>query len=168
MRSPTHRLFFISGCISLLICAAPLVCAQKVNVSANGTTTLHSHIGDSKAEVTIRTHEVPNGSPSSPAKPRDLPCTMSRFPCVVVDSLAFAVDGKSLFVPRSLVCDISDVLTAELKNRGNAWSLSLNGGDASESYSLNIEFDKSFIHRRTLFDGESGQRLQETIFYEPE
>lgn len=155
-------------CLVLLGAARPLLLAQRTNVSANGSTRLRGRAGGSTAEVLISTHEVANGTPNSPANPRDLSCTMSRFPCIVVDSLAFMVDGRSLFVPRSLFCDTSDVLTAELKRRGNVWALLLNGGDASESYSLTVEFDKNSVHRRTLFDGESGQKLQETIFYEPQ
>jgi hypothetical protein len=156
-------IFFVVVCWT---CATAL--AQRANVSANGKTTVDGNFANSSVEVVLTTHEIRNGTPASPSKPQDSACTMSRFPCIALDSLSISVNGQPLFVPRSALCDLSDLLTAELSHHNSAWTLRLDGGDASESYWLNIEFDKSSIHRRALFDRESGQKLQETIFYDPE
>jgi hypothetical protein len=91
---------------------------------------------------------------------------MSRHPCSVVDAIAVSLKGKALFVPRSVFCDLADVNTASLKAAASGWVLTLVGGDASESYGLAIEFDAQHISRRTFTDGESGQKLQETKYYQ--
>ncbi len=87
-------------------------------------------------------------------------------PCSVVDAIVVAADGRKVFVPRSVFCDLADVNTASLKTAEHGWVLALAGGDASESYALTVEFDAQHISRRTFTDGESGQKLQETNYYQ--
>src|SRR5580704_15805758 len=78
-------------CAVMLIVTAPRDSAQKeVTVSASGNTSLAIQSGSSKVRVTISTHEVQNGTPSKPVKPKDSACTMSRMPCSVVDAIVVA------------------------------------------------------------------------------
>lgn len=150
----------------MLMVTVPRVSAQKeVAVGPGGDTSLTIQSG-SKVRVTISTHEVQNGTPSKPVKPKHSACTMSRMPCSVVDAIAVTVNGKPLFVPRSVFCDLADANTASLKAAASGWVVTLVGGDASESYGLTIEFDAKHISRRMFTDGESGQKLQETNYYE--
>jgi hypothetical protein len=151
----------------LLMFAAHLAAAQQgTHVAPSGKTTIDLRSGTSKIQATFSTHEVQNGTASSPVTPKHLPCTMSRIPCSVVDAVNMKVDGKALFVPRSVFCDLADVNTASLRTAGKGWVLTLIGGDASEAYELTIEFDAERVSRRTLTAGESGQKLQETNYYE--
>ncbi len=151
----------------LLATAAHLAAAQQdTHVTSSGETALALGSKNSGVRVTISTHEVQNGIPSKPVKPKHSSCTMSRHPCSVVDSIVVTANGKKLFIPRSVFCDLADVNTASLKTAEHGWVLALVGGDASESYGLTIEFDAQHISRRTLTDGESGQKLQETKYYQ--
>jgi hypothetical protein len=162
------RLFSMMYCLALLI-TVPLSFAsaqQGTLVAASGETTLAIGSASSGVRVTISTHEVQNGTPSKPVIPKHSACTMSRHPCSVVDAIAVSLKGKALFVPRSVFCDLADVNTASLKAAASGWVLTLVGGDASESYGLAIEFDAQHISRRTFTDGESGQKLQETKYYQ--
>ncbi len=154
-------------CALLLTVAASFAAAQQgTHVVSNGETPLALNSNRVRVRVTIRTHEVPNGTPSQPVTPKRSPCTMSRHPCSVVDAIAMTVNEATLFVPRSVFFDLADVNIAWLKTAGHGWVLALVGGDASESYGLTIEFDAQHISRRTLKDGESGQKLQETNYYQ--
>jgi len=108
---------------------------------------------------------VKNGIPSKPVVPKHTACTMSRMPCSVVDAIAVSVNGEALFIPRSVFCDLADLVAASLKMTGQAWVLTLAGGDASESYGVTIEFDATSVHHRTLTGAEAGQKLQETNYY---
>ena len=151
----------------VLLCSpCATAAAQEVHISPNGRTNVTTHFANSTVEVVLNTHEIQNGTPANPVKPQDSSCTMSRHPCIVLDSLAVSVNGKPLFVARSVFCDLADVGTAELNHRGDAWELTLVGGDASEAYSVMIEFTNKFIRHRTLLDLESGQKVQETTYYQ--
>jgi hypothetical protein len=153
-------------CALLLIVAASLTAAQQdTHVTSSGETALSLDSKSSGVRVTISTHEVQNGIPSKSVRPKHSPCTMSRHPCSVVDAIVVTANGRKVFVPRSVFCDLADVNTASLKTAGLGWVLTLVGGDASESYGLTIEFDAQHISRRTFTDGESGQKLQETNYY---
>jgi hypothetical protein len=153
-------------CWVLLAMGAQLAAQVGTHVAATGETVMTLGSKNSGVRVAISTHKVQNGEPSSPVAPKYSPCTMSRYPCSVVDAIAFSVGQEKLFVPHSVFCDLADVNTASLKTSGPGWVLSLVGGDASESYVLAIEFDARHISRRIFTDGESGQKLQETNYYE--
>jgi hypothetical protein len=151
----------------LLIATALPVSAQKeVTVDSTGDTSLAIQSGSSKVRVTISTHEVQNGTPSKPVKPKHSSCTMSRMPCSVVDQISVTVSGKPLFVPRSVYCDLADLGGASLKASGRGWSLTLVGGDASESYQLVVDFNSQSINHRTLTALEAGEKTQETNYYQ--
>jgi hypothetical protein len=162
------RLLSMIYCSTLLIAmTAPFAAAQQsTHVASSGETALVLGSTSSGVRVTISTHEVQNGIPSKPVTPKHSACTMSRHPCSLVDAIAVTVNGEKLFVPRSVFCDLADVNTASLKTAGHAWVLALVGGDASESYGLTIEFDAQHISRRARTDGETGQKVQETNYYQ--
>jgi hypothetical protein len=151
----------------MLIVTVPCVCAQKgVTVDPSGDTSLAIQYAGSKVQVTISTHEVQNGTPSKPVKPKHSACTMSRMPCSVVDEISVTINGKPLFVPRSVYCDLADLGSASLKASGRGWSLTLVGGDASESYQLVVDFSSQSINHRTLTALEAGEKTQETNYYQ--
>jgi hypothetical protein len=150
----------------LLSVTASLAPAQQsTHVASSGNTVVGLSADGSNVRVTISTHEVKNGTPSKPVIPKHSACTMSRMPCSVVDAVAVSVNGEALFIPRSVFCDLADVGAASLQTTRKGWVLTLTGGDASESYSVTIEFDATSVHRRTLTAAEAGQKLQETNYY---
>lgn len=140
--------------------------AATVPVKSKGETILQSTLGKLKVEVNIRTHEVPNGSPAYPIKPKDTACTMSHYPCNLVDAINISVNKVTLFVPRSAFADLADLGTAELVMEKGKNILVLEGGDASESYIVKIGFTSKFVTSRTLVDAEfPDDLLQETVYH---
>lgn len=110
-----------------------------------------------KVRVKIGTHEVQIGEPSD-ERPDIIrsACTYSRYPCSIVDYIDISVNDKPLWVPRSVFCDLADLNTAEVKFWQNEITLILNGGDASESYMVEIEFDAKGLKRRRILPSELG------------
>ena len=155
-------------CVCFLIFGQlqPNARAAAVPVKSKGETTLQSTLGKLKVEVKIRTHEVPNGTPANPVKPKDSACTMSRIPCSPVDAIKISVNKTPLFVPRSAFADLADLGTAELAVENGRNILVLEGGDASESYIVKIAFTSKSITRRTLVDAEfPDELLEETVYH---
>jgi hypothetical protein len=118
-------------------------------------------------EVTINTHElqIGNASDKGPSAIQSS-CTYSRYPCRLVDSIDIAINGSALFIPRSVFCDLADLSNAEIKEGRDGIILALYGGDASESYVVEIEFDENSVKRRTLSSSLlPDQPLQETTYH---
>jgi hypothetical protein len=137
-------------------------------VAARGETTVSGTFGKLSVQVRITTHELQIGRPSDtrPAV-NHTNCTYSKYPCSIVDSVDIIVNGHPLFVPRSVFCDLADLNKATIiKATENQTILRLDGGDGSEGYIVNIEFDGSRVKRRTLSSGTlPEQPLQETTYH---
>ena len=141
---------------------------EKKFVVPNGETVIVAKSAKLNVRVKIITHEVDIGKPSDkrPEVNRSS-CTYSRYPCSIVDGIDISVNDKPLFVPRSVFCDLADLINAEVRIEQNKSILTLIGGDASESYIVKIEFDKDRIKRRSLAPGEApNEPLQETTYHE--
>src|SRR5712691_10668789 len=94
--------------------------------------------------------------------------TLGQFPDTVrvIQKLQITVNGSPIFVPRSTYADLLAVRQAEVSLAGRTPTLQLSGGDASESYLARIEFDKSTVKRRAMFNpAMPGKPLQETVYY---
>jgi hypothetical protein len=114
------------------------------------------------------THQLSIGSASDlPPKRRTSSCTYSRIPCALVDTVELKVDNRDVFVPRSVVADLSDVNTARLRllARGR-FELVLHGGDASEAYEAHIVFDRQRVLERTIVAGEAGVPSEHTNYFD--
>ena len=75
------------------------------------------------------------------------------------------IAGKSVFIPRSVFADLSDVNDAKLIMQKGAYVLLLTGGDASESYIVKIGFNSQRVTYRSVTSGEFPQHpLQETFY----
>ena len=136
------------------------------HIAEAGETRVMFSDAQNKVRVTIRTHEVQNGTPAKPHRPKDSACTMSRMPCSVVDAIEIDVDGRSVFTPRSSFCDLADVTTSAIERGGKGWVLTLDGGDASASYVVKVEFNNTRVVHRTMWSGlDSSDKLQETTYY---
>jgi hypothetical protein len=102
------------------------------------------------------------------AKQGAKPFNTGYVPKSYVERIGITVGGTELFVPRSIFCEMFDVHNAEIRLKQKTGVLALEGGDASESYWVEIEFDATRVRRST-----SGSSLlpknkvgQETIFHE--
>jgi hypothetical protein len=135
-------------------------------VVSQGETLLDATAGNLAVKVKIKAHEIQIGKPTD-ARPISIEsnCTYSKYPCSVVDQVNIAVNGNQIFVPRSAFCDLADLSRARISFEKNESVLSLEGGDASESYIVKIKFDAIRVKRRTLSSGTQPKKpLQETIY----
>jgi hypothetical protein len=139
----------------------------STRVASQGETLIVATAGKLKADVRIKTHLVQIGKPSDPRPAAiESSCTYSKYPCSIVDRLDVTVNGAPIFVPRSAFCGLADLNTAELKPVDKGAILTLNGGNASESYIAKIEFDAAHVKRRILSSAmEPNQPLEETIYH---
>lgn len=136
-------------------------------IASSGETAFTAMTGDLKVRVTVKTHEVMIGKPSD-SRPTviESSCTFSRFPCSVVDRIDISVNGVALFVPRSAFCDLADLSGGEVRADKKQSTLTLYGGDASESYIVTIGFDSTGVkHRRLASRTSPRQPLQETVYH---
>lgn len=99
--------------------------------------------------------------------PRLPMCAGTTNPCRGVERLQIVVNGRDLFVPVSSFFDLSDLRDGKIVISGNEAVLSLKGGDASESYQVNIKFNGGRVISRALFSMLTpGEPLQETTYHE--
>lgn len=134
-------------------------------VRASGETTLTATADMVRASVSITTHTLNIGVPQDePPQIRASNCTYSRYPCSLVDRIAFSVDGKNVFAARSVFADLADIDRANLTSNGGDFILSLECGDASEAYNVTIRFNGIQVQVRKISDPSNGYVLQETRY----
>ncbi len=140
--------------------------AKPIHVKGRGETVITARSGKSAVAVKIGTHEVDIGRPSD-ERPEILrsACTYSRYPCSVVDYIDITVNEKSIFVPRSVYLDRGDINDAKVTRMKNAWLLTLRGGDASESYFVEVIFDSVRVRSRAVLV-RPHRALEVTKYYE--
>jgi hypothetical protein len=82
-----------------------------------------------------------------------LPCTGSKTPCTLVDSLRIVVDERALFVPRSIRLGLADLSSVELfvgsKNENS--KVVLYGGDAAEAYFVVVTFSSTRVLKKAVY-----------------
>jgi hypothetical protein len=84
-----------------------------------------------------------------------------------VERIEIMVGGKQIFVPRSVFLELFDLYNAEIRLGPKKVVLALDGGDASESYWVKIEFDAKQVKRRTSGSGMlPGKVGEETIYHQ--
>lgn len=134
------------------------------NGSVNATVNLNS----SKITILLSSHIVDIGRPSDPfPRHRTNNCTYSAYPCKLVDALELKVSGRPITIPRSVFSDLADVGAAQITTIGaGKFQLVLDGGDASESYTVKIIFDKHRVRERIVVGGESQQVSERTLYYD--
>ena len=162
----------IRGLLSIFLCAvmschaAPLNRGQ-VRLVQQGETDVTSTFGKINVSVKIVTHEVDIGKPSDGRPKKNLSsCTYSHFPCVVVDNIEISVNGIDLYVARSIYADLADLENANLRQKkGGQFVLALRGGDASESYTVEITFDKKSVKKREVMSNLNAQIMQRTDYF---
>ncbi|WP_157128350.1 hypothetical protein [Cupriavidus sp. USMAA2-4] len=166
MKNLLREVFGIFLCAAIFSSEASSV-GNRINVATQGVTDVSATLGKNQISAKITTHEIDIGKASDTLpKKRLTSCTYSRFPCSPVDSVEISVNGNSLFVARSVYADLADLIDASLRQNGNGnFLLTLRGGDASESYTIEIMFDKGLVRQRRLIDNLNKQVLQRTTYF---
>ena len=84
----------------------------------------------------------------------------------VCSELIISVNKRRIFVPRSTFSDLVGVRKAEITVEGNMGALRIYGGDASESFVVRIDFDKTKVMRRALFSSSFDRKpLEQTTYH---
>lgn len=164
------KIFF--GLLGIVLCTT-MVCnaapraASETKIALKGVTDVAAAFGKTQVSVKIATHEVDIGKPSDPRPEKILSsCTFSRIPCSPVDYMEISVNGNALFVARSVYADLADVGVASLRQKKKGqFVLTLGGGDASESYTVEVTFDENLVRQRTLMSNEARQVMQRTTYF---
>lgn len=160
--------------ILFLLCVAAQGQARRdirsARISASGESTLETKLAGTTIRVVVSTYIIDLGGyiATPPATgTAQTNCTYSRCPCSQVRNIAIWVGDKRLFVPRSVFADSTDLGTMSLAFKSGTSILTLVGGDASESYSLKVYFDRKGVKKREIYDLESNSLLEETTYLTP-
>lgn len=153
--------------IALVLCGQFCFAQSRGSkVSPTGETTVSALLGKSKAEAIFRTSTV-QISGTEEKNRRFAQCTYSRVPCSLTEQVRVLIDGSEVFIPRSAYADLGDITTAEFALSDKQVTLTIKGGDASESYIAKLLFGKDGLSERRLYSGEDDQHpLQVTHYYQ--
>jgi hypothetical protein len=166
MKKIFHGLLSIVLCTVMFCYGAPLS-AGRTKVFSQGVTNVTAAFGKTRISIKITTHEVDIGKLSDKWPQKRLSsCTYSRVPCSPIDYVEISVNSNALLVPRSVYADLADVAEASVRqNKKGQFALILGGGDASESYTVEIIFGENLVSQRIFMDNESGQVMEKNIYY---
>ena len=118
--------------------------------------------------VVLSTNKIDiGGSDQTPPQVRKTSCTYSKFPCSQISNLNISVNGKKLFVPRSVFADRTDVGTMNLSGADGINVITLVGGDASEGYTVKVFFDGRRVKKRELYSNEANSLDEATTYFRP-
>lgn len=133
----------------LMICC-DVLSSTEIKVTAQGKTELSAIFDNSRILATFWTRTIDIGAQSDVYPERKFTnCTYSRNPCSSVELIEIKFNDEDLFVSRSIFADLADINTASVKKKGkDQFILTLNGGDASESYTVDITFNKISVKER--------------------
>ena len=149
-------------CLLLIQCSHMLAQNHASKINSNGETTVSVVVAKAKLIALFQTSSVEVSNDDK--IPRLPQCTYSRVPCVIVRQLKIFVNGVEVFIPRSVYADLGDLQSAEFSQKDGLYTLTLTGGDASESYIARIAFDKQ-IRERRLYSAEDRAHALETTRY---
>jgi hypothetical protein len=82
-----------------------------------------------------------------------------------INSFSIKVDGKSIYVPLSAVCDIYNLKSAELTSVGTGnYRLTIKAADGAESYKVTLAFNSELINGRTVSPISTDFILEKTSY----
>jgi len=140
--------------------ASPLVAQQSVTLLGD-VATLAQSVPGFRAEVVLRSRRASAADVYPEMAPGQVPD-----PVRVVQSLRITVNGRALFVPRSVYSDLSEVRSAELTVSKLDGQLTVRGGDASESYFVRIDFNAQALLSRSLYSSLTPSApMQQTRYF---
>lgn len=140
---------------------------SSFSVKPIGTTESTVRIKAATIVIRVVTEEKRIGKSFVSHEDRKSSCTFSRFPCSLVNRLNISVDGRNIFVPRSVFADLSDLSRASLTENEGVFTLKIAAGDASEAYTAVIKFNSKRVMERSVTDPtNTDEVLQQTKYFE--
>lgn len=75
------------------------------------------------------------------------------------------MNGVELSLPSAAYADLGDINSAAIEEKGDQIVITLDGGDASESYIAKLIFDKDRLVERRIYPGEDATEPVEISHY---
>jgi hypothetical protein len=142
-------MFKRNNLLVLVFLVLPLTASAQSSSSFNSDpTSLFNKSPGFNVKVTFESRMVKTVEIFPDIEPGQLPASMR-----VIRSLKISVNETEIFVPRSAYVDLYWLDRAELTTVNSIGTLRIIGGDASESYFVNIEFDANAVRSRSFYSG---------------
>ena len=160
MKAWTNLLAVIVVVIGVEGATAQTHMAKPLN--SEGATTLDASSATLKVSVAVKARDVrANDLIGDRVEPGQYPDTLR-----IIQNIQITVNGSRIHVPHSAYADLLNARQAEISVGGKSPTLILRGGDGSESFVARIEFDKTTVKRRAVFNTlQTGKVLEETIYH---
>ena len=155
-----YRQATIQIVLGSLFFAYPLMAQDKGTISPSGTTTLNARINRAQVQVTIRTTVINSSHVLFPSE--FIPGTKE---VSIVANVRIAVNGKNLFVPRSLFLDVFDPHEASLQFDKGRFVLRTDSGDASNARFDLVYFDAKEVRQRMVYSALTPEKPSEDTRY---
>lgn len=136
----SHALIF---CFTMLL--AGHAAQDMTSISRSGATAITVKSGNQAASITVRTIPVTKSDAMFPAT-----WTWSD-KVIAVQQLTISVNGEMLFVPSSVYLDLVEPRELSASPDKGGFRLEIHGADASESYIVQIYFDRRSVKRRLVY-----------------
>jgi hypothetical protein len=136
---------------------------EEVAIAPSGNTVVGAVFKKKTVDVTIRTVRIES---SNSAFPWGLKNVGFR-EITIVQSLEISVDGKHIWVPRSVFGDLFNPLKASVGFEKGLFVLTINGGDASESYFIRVYFDDKKVSLMETYSSLDNALTSDTRYYYP-
>lgn len=143
------------------------VIQQAIPVNRNGLILIDIIYDNTPIRISIDTQVINVKNKNEQNEPcKNFNCSDSKNPYNMVNKIKLRIDNKAIFFPRSAFCDLTDIISASLIIENEEMILLIIGGDASESYKVEIIFDKKRVKRRVFYSLMLPDKpLQQTTYY---
>jgi hypothetical protein len=158
MKTKRHSL--IQLVLSVLLTVVPLQAQERVAVSPTGTTIVRAKFNQTDINVTIRTVRINRSHSSFPTQ-----FLWDAKEATLISSLVITVNGKQVFVPRSVFLDVFDPHEASLELLSGRLTLRITEADASNSAFLLVYFDTTRVTQRMVFSQLDPNKATEDTRY---
>ena len=134
---------------------------RDVPIKAVGITTMRTNVGGMDVNANIDSISIGG------ADARAALCAGSVHQCSGVKKIGILVNGRQIIIPVSVFSDLADLRVGRIVGSGKGAKLVLMGGNQSESYRVDIEFDDTRVISRTVSSLlEYDRPLERTVYYE--
>lgn len=120
---------------------------SDTSIAAEGETIVVTTLKTAKVVATVHTTRIASNSDCYALVADGTPSGDVR----VISVLAVSLNGVALHVPRSSFADITQPAMISIKPLRSGFRLVISGGDASEAYAVELDFDSEKVTRRRLF-----------------
>jgi hypothetical protein len=133
--------------------------AQEHAIAKSGITSIHTKSSNDEIDAVFHTVRIEKTCDAFPSIEWEAKAV------TLVQKLEISVQGKRLFVPRSVFADLIDPRVASIKSEKEDLVLTIAGADGAESYFVHVYFDTTKVKRRTLYSALTPSVIAEDTHY---